>query len=52
MNPRLEPGSLREYQGAPRPPDTSLHCAKAQARLTFRLEGLGEWLAAHPDARF
>ena len=33
LNPRLEPGSLKDYRGAPRPADTSLHCAKAQAQL-------------------
>ncbi|MCX6926730.1 MAG: sugar nucleotide-binding protein, partial [Verrucomicrobia bacterium] len=52
LKPRLEPGSLKEYQGAPRPPDTSLNCAKAQQHLSFRLPGLTEWLHAHPDSIF
>jgi dTDP-4-dehydrorhamnose reductase len=52
LQPRIVAGSLRDYQGAPRPPDTSLNCARAQARLSFRLPGLREWLAANPDARF
>ena len=41
LAPRIEASSLREYQGPPRPPDTTLNCAKAQRRLTFRLPGLG-----------
>ncbi len=52
LKPGIEPASLREYQGAPRPPDTTLNCAKAQALLSFRLPGLREWLAAHPDGEF
>jgi len=52
LSPRLEPSSVREYQGAPRPPDTTLNCAKAQARLSFRLPGLRGWLAAHPEVAF
>jgi dTDP-4-dehydrorhamnose reductase len=48
LRPRLEAGSLAEYDGAPRPPDTSLACAKAQSLLSFRLPGLGDWLAANP----
>jgi dTDP-4-dehydrorhamnose reductase len=33
----IRPGSLKDYEGAPRSPDTSLNCAKAQAKLTFPL---------------
>jgi len=33
----IRPGSLKDYEGAPRSPDTSLNCAKAQARLGFVL---------------
>ena len=47
LQPRYERASLKEYQGAPRPPDTSMNCAKAQRYLSFRIPGLGEWLA-HP----
>jgi dTDP-4-dehydrorhamnose reductase len=47
LKPRTQPASLKEYTGAPRPPDTSLNCAKAQRLLSFRLPGLSEWLAAH-----
>jgi dTDP-4-dehydrorhamnose reductase len=52
LHPRIVPGSLREYTGAPRAPDTSLNCAKAQACLSFPLPGLTQWLAEHPDEVF
>lgn len=52
LNPRIEPGSLKEYKGAPRAPDTSLNCAKVQRLLAFRLPGLAEWLSSHPDETF
>ncbi len=45
LNPRIEPASLKEHTGAPRSPDTSLNCAKAQKLLSFPLPGLTEWLA-------
>lgn len=48
LHPRIVPGSLREYSGAPRPADTSLNCAKAQQCLSFPLPGLADWLAEHP----
>ena len=49
---RLESTSLREYQGAPRPADTSLNCAKLQRHLSFRLPGLTEWLRENPRDEF
>jgi dTDP-4-dehydrorhamnose reductase len=52
LHPRIVPGSLREYSGAPRPPDTSLNCAKARSCLSFPLPGLTQWLAEHPDEIF
>jgi dTDP-4-dehydrorhamnose reductase len=52
LKPKLEPGSLKDYRGAPRAPDTSLNCAKAQALLSFPLPGLRDYLAAHPDETF
>jgi dTDP-4-dehydrorhamnose reductase len=52
LNPRIEPASLKEYAGAPRAPDTSLNCAKAQKLLAFPLPGLTDWLSAHPDEAF
>jgi len=44
----ISASSLKEYQGAPRSPDTSLNCTKAQSRLSFRLPGFSEWLSARP----
>ncbi len=52
LRPQIEAGSLRDYPGPSRPPDTSLCCTRAQALLTFRLPGLTEWLAAHPGEPF
>jgi dTDP-4-dehydrorhamnose reductase len=49
LSPTLVATSLREYQGAPRAPDTSMNCAKAQKLLSFQLPGLSDWLASHPD---
>ncbi len=52
LNPKLEPASLKEYQGPPRPADVSLNCAKVKKLLSFPLPGLTEWLATHPDEPF
>ena len=46
LNPQIEATSLRQYRGAPRAPDTSLDCRKAQHILSFRLPGFREWLSA------
>ena len=50
LNPKIQPGSLKEYRGAPRSPDTSLNCAKVQPLLSFPLPGLTTWLASHTDS--
>ena len=52
LKPRLEAGALRDYHGPPRAPNTTLNCAKIQALLPFRLPGLTNWLAAHPQEEF
>ncbi|MDB6110965.1 MAG: dTDP-4-dehydrorhamnose reductase [Pedosphaera sp.] len=52
LNPKIEPGSLTDYQGARRAPDTSLNCTKAQNLLSFPLPGLAKWLAEHPAESF
>lgn len=49
LNPKLEPVSLKDYRGAPRAPDTSLDCTKAQQFLSLPLPAFGEWLALHPE---
>lgn len=40
----MEAGSLREYQGAPRSPDTSLDTGRARALLGYALPAYSEWL--------
>jgi dTDP-4-dehydrorhamnose reductase len=52
LNPRFKIGSLRDYRGVPRAPDTSLNSAKAQELLSFRLPGLTEWLRENPAEVF
>ena len=49
LQPRNEPGSLKDYVGAPRSPDTSLDCRKAENLLGEPLPGLTEWLKNHPE---
>lgn len=44
VNAKMEPGSLRDFRGLPRSPDTSLNCAKVQGLLSFRLPRFSEWL--------
>jgi dTDP-4-dehydrorhamnose reductase len=39
---QIHAASLNTYKGAPRSPDTSLNCAKAQARLSFPLPKFSE----------
>ena len=48
LEPRMKPSSLRDYQGPPRSPDTSLNCEKLRALLPFRLPRFSDWLAANP----
>ena len=52
LNPKLEAASLKEYHGAPRPPDSSLNCAKVKKLLSFPLPVLTQWLAANPNEPF
>lgn len=49
LNPQLDAASAREYPNPPRPADTSMNCAKAQAVLSFPLPGFSGWLQAHPN---
>src|SRR5438552_989461 len=50
LHPRLEPASVRDYQGPPRSPDTSLNCGRIQELLPFHLPGLTEWLKTRSPA--
>lgn len=52
LKPGIRPCSLREYQGAPRPPDLSLDCAKIQQILPTPLPGLAQYLRDHPEHPF
>jgi len=52
LKAQIESASLREFTGAPRPPDTSLNCAKIQQHLSFRLPGLSAWLRENPEDLF
>lgn len=52
LNPKIESGSLTEYKGAPRAPDTSVDCAKIQKLLSFPLPGFSQWLAENPRELF
>ncbi|MEN9575174.1 MAG: hypothetical protein RL514_3029 [Verrucomicrobiota bacterium] len=46
---KLLPDTILNYRGAPRPRDTSMDCAKVQRLLSFRLPGMAEVLAQHPQ---
>lgn len=52
LKPQFRAGSLKEYRGAPRAPDTSLDCAKAQRELGFELPTFTQWLARQPSGTF
>ena len=49
---QLRAGSLRDYTGPTRAPDTTLNCAKAQSLLSFPLPKFSEWLRDHPAEPF
>jgi dTDP-4-dehydrorhamnose reductase len=52
LHPSIKPGSLRDYAGPPRAPDTSLNCDKIQKLLSFPLPRLSEWLAENSQEVF
>ncbi len=41
---KMEAGSIRDFRGLPRSPDTSLNCEKLQRLLSFPLPKFSEWL--------
>jgi dTDP-4-dehydrorhamnose reductase len=45
LNPKINATSRSTYQGPPRPPDTSMNCAKAQRLLSLELPHFSDWLA-------
>jgi len=52
LNPKITPGSAKNFPGPPRALDTSLNITKIQKILSVPLPGLGEWLAANPNEKF
>lgn len=46
LRPWIQPGSLADYHGPPRPPDLSMCSDKMQALLSFRLPGFRQWLGS------
>jgi dTDP-4-dehydrorhamnose reductase len=46
LHPLMEPASLTEYSGAPRPADTSLNCSRVQKLLSFLLPSFRTWPAS------
>jgi dTDP-4-dehydrorhamnose reductase len=48
LNPKITRGRLRDYQGSPRPPDTSMDCSKIQAKLSFQLPRFSDWARQQP----
>jgi dTDP-4-dehydrorhamnose reductase len=48
LNPKIVRGTLRDYKGSPRSPDTSMDCSKIQKRLSFALPKFSDWARAQP----
>lgn len=49
LSGKIQPDTVKNYQGPPRPRDSSMNCAKVQRLLSFRLPGMAECLAKHPE---
>lgn len=48
--PWIQPGSVADYHGSPRPPDLSMRSDKIQAMLSFGLPGFRQWLTTRSQA--
>ena len=48
----LQPGTLRDHQGPPRSPDTSMTCDRIESLLGSKLPGFQTWLEDNPEAPF
>ncbi len=46
---KIQPDTVKNYQGPPRPTNSSMNCDKVQRLLSFRLPGMTEFLARHPE---
>jgi len=49
--PQFKRGSIRDFAGPPRSPDTSLNCDKLTNAIGRKLPGLRSWLDANPSER-
>jgi dTDP-4-dehydrorhamnose reductase len=49
LNPKIVRGTLRDYKGSPRSPDTSMDCSKIQAKLSFALPKFSDWARQQPS---
>lgn len=49
VTPKMNPGSLRDYRGPTRSPDTSMNCARVQDLLSFLLPRFSDWLRQNPN---
>jgi dTDP-4-dehydrorhamnose reductase len=45
----IQPGSVADYQGPPRPPDLSMCSDKIQKFLSFRLPGFRQWVTTRSE---
>lgn len=52
LSPKISPGSLVDYAGPPRSPDTSMDCAKVAPLLSFALPRFTEWVGLHGRHEF
>ncbi len=52
LNPKIQRGSLKDYEGPPRSPDTSLLCTKVGNLLSFKLPEFSRWLRENPEEPF
>jgi dTDP-4-dehydrorhamnose reductase len=52
LSPKIEATTLREYTGAPRPPDCSLNINKTQSLLSVPLPAFSKWLTESAPADF
>ncbi|MBT5926242.1 MAG: SDR family oxidoreductase [Verrucomicrobia bacterium] len=49
---QIKASAMKDYEGPPRAPDTSLCCKKLQAKLSFPLPRFSDWLKEHPAEPF
>ncbi|MEP6662288.1 MAG: SDR family oxidoreductase [Verrucomicrobiota bacterium] len=52
LNPKIKTGSVKDFHGPRRAPDTSVNCAKVQKLLSFPLPAFSEWIGIHSAELF